>query len=339
MTVSFKSILIPEEYRNLKNEETDPTIRTIIDPNSEPYFIARDIAIALGYDDPTQAIRNHCFNPITYQDYLNSLKILGLECQCNAPIEISSLQMQTKLIREPDVYALIFRSKLESAKKFQLWVYEEVLPSIRKTGQFSVNQGVNLPANIVSHLLTQMNVLTKTINNMQETIVPKALVYDLIVKQETTFSMEEAAKLLNNKFLNGNSNKLSNRILLSFLRNKGYISEKNIAYQRYINSGYFEYKFTKRNKNSIYEYDEVISSTQFTSKGLIWIVGPLKAAGLLPISHDYDNFKPVPVIDEKQYALNTSINYNLDLDSDHIRLENLGLNPNSQTYRLISNYI
>lgn len=334
MLVSIENILVPEEYRTLISKETKPIIRSIIDPNGEPYFVARDIATILGYKDPANAITDNCFNPIS----LKTLTSSKVDWEPTS-IEINDLHPQTKLIREPDVYALIFRSKLESAKKFQLWVYEEVLPSIRKTGQFSVNQGVNLPANIVSHLLTQMNVLTKTINNMQETIVPKALVYDLIVKQETTFSMEEAAKLLNNKFLNGNSNKLSNRILLSFLRNKGYISEKNIAYQRYINSGYFEYKFTKRNKNSIYEYDEVISSTQFTSKGLIWIVGPLKAAGLLPISHDYDNFKPVSVIDEKQYALNTSINYNLDLDSDHIRLKNLGLNPNSQTYRLISNYI
>lgn len=336
MLVSIENILVPEEYRTLIDEEkVKPIIRSIIDPNGEPYFVARDVATILGYENTKKAVIDHCFNPIFVIDLINTLQIQG--SRIVTPIGINDLHPQTKLIREPDLYALIIRSKLESAKKFQLWVFEEVLPSIRKTGQYSVNQGVNLPYNIVNNLFNQLKILNQNVTDMRAELVPKALVYDLIVKQNDTFSMEEAAKLLNTKYLNGNSNKLSNRVLLDFLRNNKYISEKNIAYQRYVNCGYFEYKFTKRNRDSIYDHDVIISSTQFTSKGLIWIVGPLKKAGLIPISHDYDKYVPVvPTISQEKY---TPINYDSNLDSNYIGIQNIDLNPNSQTYRLISNNI
>lgn len=330
MPVSIETILVPEEYRTLISKETKPIIRSIIDPNGEPYFVARDVATILGYKDPANAITDNCFNPIS----LKTLTSSKVDWEPTS-IEINDLHPQTKLIREPDVYALIFRSKLESAKKFQLWVFEEVLPSIRKTGQYSVNQGINLPANVINNLFNQLNILNQNVTDMRAELVPKALVYDLIVKQNNTFSMEEAAKLLNTKYLDGSSNKLSNRILLDFLRNNGYISEKNIAYQRYVNCGYFEYKFTKRNRDSVYDHDVIISSTQFTSKGLIWIVGPLKSAGLIPISHDYDKYvSVVPTISQEKY---TPINYDSNLDSNYIGIQNFDLNPTSQTYKLISN--
>lgn len=333
MPISIETILVPEEYRTLIDEEkVKPIIRSIIDPNGEPYFVASDVATILGYKNPADAVNNHCFNPTPFKNTTFS-KV----SQTLTSIEINDLHPQTLLIREPDVYALVLRSKLESAKKFQLWVFEEVLPSIRKTGQYSVNQGVNLPYNIVNNLFNQLKILNQNVTDMRAELVPKALVYDLIVKQNDTFSMEEAAKLLNTKYLNGNSNKLSNRVLLDFLRNNKYISEKNIAYQRYVNCGYFEYKFTKRNRDSIYDHDVIISSTQFTSKGLIWIVGPLKKAGLIPISHDYDKYVPVvPTISQEKY---TPINYDSNLDSNYIGIQNFDLNPNSQTYRLINNNI
>lgn len=100
----------------------DNVVRAIQDDNGNPMLVARDVAIALGYSDPTQAVRQHCKNVVK-----GGVKTTG------------GLQ-DMSLIYEPDLYRLIFSSKLDSARKFQQWVFEEVLPAIRKTGSYSTTK-------------------------------------------------------------------------------------------------------------------------------------------------------------------------------------------------------
>lgn len=84
------------------------------------------MAEKLGYVDTTQAIRKHCKGGVE-----TTLPTAG--------------GMQTmKVIPESDVYRLVMRSKLEEAEKFQDWVVEEVLPSIRKRGMY-VTDGYSAP--------------------------------------------------------------------------------------------------------------------------------------------------------------------------------------------------
>lgn len=96
----------------------------VINVNGEPWFVARDVAKALGYADPSDAIRRHCekTNKITHQG--------------ETPVTVNTPPMHLLIIPEEDVYALIFGSELESAKRFRRWICDEVLPSIRKTGQY-----------------------------------------------------------------------------------------------------------------------------------------------------------------------------------------------------------
>ncbi|MCD8490651.1 MAG: hypothetical protein LRY51_01410, partial [Geovibrio sp.] len=90
-------------------------IRTMKDEKGEPWFVAKEVAVALGYTNPQKAIRDHCkgvnetFTPSKGGNQL------------------------TKIIPESDLYRLILRSKLPQAEAFQDWVTSEVLPSIRKT--------------------------------------------------------------------------------------------------------------------------------------------------------------------------------------------------------------
>lgn len=267
-------------------------VRTIIDPNNEPYFVAKDIAKALGYEDTDQAIRKNCFNPITCKEVLDSLQFLGktlLPDGIEIFIKNNSLQMQTKLIREPDVYALIFRSKLESAKRFQLWVFEEVLPSIRKTGKYSINNQFNgndlakISKSIV--LLLEENItIKKQLSFVIDELIglkPKAETFDLIVENQGAYSMEEAAKLLNQQFKHLNLKYLSRNTLINSLRKAGVLNYKNIAYQRHINSGNFIYKYSEiidvQGKCKQY-----ISSTLITPNGLNYCIGILKQYNILP---------------------------------------------------------
>ena len=91
-------------------------IRTL-EINGEPWFVAKDVAVALGYSNPRDAVGRHCKRP------------QPVGSRVSRPLD-----QQTVIIPESDVYRLIMRSKLKSAEAFEVWVTEEVLPTIRKTG-------------------------------------------------------------------------------------------------------------------------------------------------------------------------------------------------------------
>lgn len=111
------------ELQIFKNEEFGE-IRTV-QLNNETYFVGKDVAEALGYERTTKAIQDH----------------VDSEDKDEVPIRDSIGRMQkTPVITESGLYALIFGSKLESAKRFKHWVTSEVLPSIRKTGSYEMEQ-------------------------------------------------------------------------------------------------------------------------------------------------------------------------------------------------------
>jgi prophage antirepressor-like protein len=107
--------------KNFDFESND--IRTITNEKGEIWFVATDIARALGYAKPNNAVNQHCSKGTLKKGILPTAG-----------------GMQTfRLINEPDIYALIFGSKLETAERFKTWVFCEVIPSIRKTGKYSLN--------------------------------------------------------------------------------------------------------------------------------------------------------------------------------------------------------
>ena len=91
------------------------------------YFKAKEVALALGYEKPKDAIKNHV--PDEYK--LTLAEIQGALNHLPFRAQPHSVYMT-----EPGLYALIFRSQLPAADAFRKWVFEEVLPAIRKTGQF-----------------------------------------------------------------------------------------------------------------------------------------------------------------------------------------------------------
>ena len=101
------------------NSEEFGDIRTVTIDN-EPWFVGKDVATALGYKNTADAIGKH----IDTDDKLTS------------QIAIAGQRRDVVVINESGLYALIFGSKLESAKRFKHWVTSEVLPTIRKTGSY-----------------------------------------------------------------------------------------------------------------------------------------------------------------------------------------------------------
>lgn len=101
------------------NSEEFGDIRTVTIEN-EPWFVGKDVATALGYSNPQKAVRDH----ISEEDR-------GVN-----EMDTPSGRQNLAIINESGLYALIFGSKLESAKRFKHWVTSEVLPAIRKTGAY-----------------------------------------------------------------------------------------------------------------------------------------------------------------------------------------------------------
>lgn len=90
-------------------------VRTVT-VDGEPYFAGKDVAIILGYGNPTKAIRTH----VDEEDKGGSI------------LDTPGGKQRTTMINESGLYSLILSSKLPSAKKFKRWVTSEVLPSLRK---------------------------------------------------------------------------------------------------------------------------------------------------------------------------------------------------------------
>ena len=98
-----------------------------VEINGKPYFVAIDIAKALGYKDVNKAVKQHCR--------------WGVKHPVPHP-QSKTKTLQVNIIPEGDMYRLIANSELPSAKKFRRWVTNEVLPQIRKTGGYiPVNEG------------------------------------------------------------------------------------------------------------------------------------------------------------------------------------------------------
>lgn len=98
-------------------------VRTVAIDN-EPWFVGKDVAEALGYERTADAVRTH----VDDED-----KGVG-------EIQTPGGKQQMTIVNESGVYSLIFGSKLESAKRFKHWVTHDVLPALRKTGRYSIEQ-------------------------------------------------------------------------------------------------------------------------------------------------------------------------------------------------------
>lgn len=104
------------------------TVRTLL-IDSEPWAVGKDIATALGYDDPAQAVRKH----VDTED-----RIMGRRNDTPPVTDNKGRTQYPTWINESGLYSLILSSKLPSAKRFKRWVTSEVLPALRKTGSYTV---------------------------------------------------------------------------------------------------------------------------------------------------------------------------------------------------------
>lgn len=135
------------------------TIRTITDRNGEVYFVGKDVAKALGYAKPENALAIH-----VSQEDKTTTQIQGIG---------SNYKSKAVLINEPGVYSLIFGSRLSTAKAFKHWVISEVLPQIRRTGGYIPTKDA-----ITGEKLSDQQIIRQAEQIMRKTIESDNMIAD-----------------------------------------------------------------------------------------------------------------------------------------------------------------
>jgi prophage antirepressor-like protein len=118
-----------------KTFQENSKVRIIVINNKE-WFVAKDTALLLSYKDTKKAIQQHCKKP----QYLNDLVEGGNLSPSDFQEGFGNSWKQLKVIPESDVWRLIIKSTLPEAEKIEEWIFEEVLPEIRKTGSYSLQK-------------------------------------------------------------------------------------------------------------------------------------------------------------------------------------------------------
>ncbi len=216
----------------------------VLEMDSEPWFVGKDIADILGYSNSRKAIGDHvdeedkgvtkCYTPGGKQDLL--------------------------IINESGLYSLILSSKLESARKFKRWITSEILPSIRKTGTYKVPSGNEL----ISLALIEAHKVLEQKDRQIEEMKPKALFADAVATSKTSILIGELAKILKQNGID-----VGQKRLFEWLRNRDYLiksgSSKNIPTQRAMDMKLFEIKegsYVDNSGNNI-----TTKTTKVTGKG------------------------------------------------------------------------
>ena len=161
------------------NNEEFGQIRTVTIDN-EPWFVGKDVAEALGYSEPRSAV---------------SKKVDDTD-KGVAEMETPSGTQNMTIINESGLYALIFGSKLDSAKRFKHWVTSVVLPSIRKNGNYQMMKQES------SELSPQLQMLQGLLDQMKETeIANKKRDRQIALAQETAEKAVETTERMKDEII------------------------------------------------------------------------------------------------------------------------------------------
>lgn len=202
----------------------------------EPMFCAADICRALGYTNGPKAVKDHCDEGDITKRYTPTT---------------SGDQLMT-FVNESGMYALIFGSKLSTAKQFKKWVTSEVLPTIRKTGSYNIQQmsRKELAMMIVKAEEEKEALMleNKRKDDQLEEQKPKVVFADAIVGSQSSCLIGELAKILTQ-----NGYEIGQNRLFAWLRANHYLGTVgeyyNIPCQKYLEMGLFELKKNVHSQN------------------------------------------------------------------------------------------
>ena len=240
------------------NNEEFGEIRTIT-KDGEPWFVASDIAKALGYRMASDMTRR-----------------IDEEDKGYTKVRTPGGEQEMSIINESGLYAGVFCSSLDSAKSFKHWVTSEVLPSIRKNGGYIAGQETLSDEELMARaLLVANNKIAErdSVIQRQQAVIeeqkPKAIFADAVSTSRTSILVGDLAKLICQ-----NGIQIGQKRLFDWLRDNGYLIKcglsRNMPMQRYVEQGLFEVKeSTVQNPDGSVR---ITKTTKVTGKGQIYFV-------------------------------------------------------------------
>lgn len=238
--------------------------------DSEPHFVAKDVAERLGYAKPRNAIYAH----------------VDIEDKKVAPIQgILGGEQAVTVINESGLYSLVLSSKMPKAKEFKRWVTSEVLPSIRKHGAYATAQTID---NIIDDpemgikllqalkkereekaMIQQQKEIAEQVAAKSkaelEKVKPDVEFAGMVQCSENEITLRDMAQLLSSSGWETGQNRFCD-----WLKKYGYIDTWNIPYQRYVDKGIL----VKRGFVIVINGKNVTKfTTRITGKGQKYFVG------------------------------------------------------------------
>lgn len=201
------------------------SVRTV-DIDGRIYFMASDVAKALGYIRPNDAISAHCRATVKHS------------------IPISGKAQEVNFISEGDIYRLVIKSQLPTADKFERWVFDEVLPSIRKHGMYAKDELLDNPDLLISVVqeLKAERERNKALKAENDRMKPKEVFADAVATSRTSILIGDMAKLIKQNGID-----MGQKRMFAWLRDNGYLikrngSDWNMPTQKSMEMGLFEVK-------------------------------------------------------------------------------------------------
>lgn len=231
-----------------------------VEINGEIYFVGKDVASILGYVETAKAVREH----VEEEDKGVSV------------LDTPGGKQEMTMINESGLYSLILSSKLPKAKEFKHWVTSEVLPSIRKTGSYSImktpEELFSNPAN-VRLLLDNWERDREKLQQAEKTIEeqkPKVIFADAVETSKTSILIGELAKLISQ-----NGVQIGQNRLFAWLRDNGYLikakrADYNMPTQNAMEMKLFEVK--ERTINNPDGSIKITKTPKVTGKGQQYFV-------------------------------------------------------------------
>lgn len=198
--------------------------------SEEPLFCLADICRALDLQ-----------NPSSVKSRLDDEDVKLIDLQALNLVE-GGINTLANFVTESGLYDVIMRSESDKAKPFRKWVTKEVLPSIRKTGQYSIMNKVPQTFAEALRLAAEQQEQIESQQKLIEEQKPKADFYDDVVESRDAMPMDRVVKTLNIG--------LGRNKLFGILRNEKILMPNNTPYQKYVDSGWFrciESRFSKPN--------------------------------------------------------------------------------------------
>lgn len=231
----------------------------VLEIDGEPYFVGKDVANILGYQNGSRDINRH----------------VGEEDRHKVMLFDGNQDKETTIINESGLYSLILSSKLPKAKEFKHWITAEVLPVIRKTGGY-----VNDTKQFVDYYFADCNTYgreaialmlneTKRMANQLKAQAPKVLFAEAVESSKTSIPVGDLAKLIKQNGVDIGQNRL-----FSWLRMNDYLiksgDRKNMPTQKSMDLGLFEVKIS-----TFYRPDgtvDIAKTPKVTGKGQTYLI-------------------------------------------------------------------